>query len=208
MRVRTNLGGAGPSLLALLLVACSGPATTPSPPPSAMQPGATPPPATQPVGPTAVAASPPPALVGTWAGVHNCVRIVDVFEAAGMESQILPTIVGNGLLPGITDPADVPDPENPCDGAIELAHAHFFKADGDFGSLDQNGQRVDDGRWSIVDDDTFTINGTPFDFVVEGDELHLDAVNVGSCPADSTEFCPEAWKLMVAMPGMTWTRTQ
>ena len=208
MRMRTIVGGAGPSLLAFLLVACSGPATTSSPAPAATQPGATPPPATQPVGPTAVAASPPPALVGTWVGVHNCARIVGLLEAAGMESQILPTIVGNGLLPGITDPADVPDPENPCDGAIELAHSHFFRADGDFGSLDQNGQRVDDGRWSIVDDDTFTINRTPFDYAVEADELHLDAVNVRSCPADSTEFCLEAWKLMVAMPGMAWTRTE
>lgn len=124
-----------------------------------------------------------------------------------MELQILPTIVGNGLLPGVTDPADVPDPEKPCEGTIELAHSHFFRADGEFGSLDQNGQRVDDGRWSIVDD-TLAINGTPFGYSVEGDELRLDAVDVGTCPAAGTEFCLEAWKLMVAMPGMAWTRIE
>ncbi len=68
-----------------------------------------------------------------------------------------------------------------------------------------HGVQVDDGRWTLVDEDTIAINGTPFDYRVDGDELRLEAVDVGACP-ENGQWCQEAWKLMVAMPGMAWTR--
>jgi hypothetical protein len=200
-------------LVALLLAGCAGAAATAAPLPVAtatVAPAtATVAPATATPAPTASAAPPVSALVGSWVGTYDCQRIADVLRTAGMEAQILPTIVENGLLPGITDPADVPDPDDPCDGAIELAHSHFFTAGGLFGSRDQRDRQVDDGTWSMVDDDTFAINGTNlFDFVIEGAELRMEPVSVGACPADSTAWCPESWKLMVAMPGMAWTREE
>ena len=161
-------------------------------------------------GPTAAAtkaeATAATALVGTWVGLHTCERIVGVLRDAGMEGQILSNIVDNGLLPGVTDVTQVADPANPCVGAFDKEHSHFFTEAGLFGSLDFDGQQVDDGNWSLVDADTISINGTPFDFEVVGDELHLRPVDVGACPVNSTTWCLEAWKLMVAMPGMAWTR--
>jgi hypothetical protein len=190
------------ALAALILAACS------SGPPSAAPPESTPGAAapsslasTVPSTPTA-----PPALVGNWLGVHNCQRIIDIMSSAGMPEQGLLNVADSGTLPGVTKVDDIDDPENPCVGAVDVPHSHFFTASGMFGSRDANGEQVDDGRWEIVDTDTFEINGTPFDFQVAGDELRMEAVDVGTCPS-ADQWCPEAWKLMVAMPGMAWTRS-
>lgn len=146
-----------------------------------------------------------PALVGDWIGFHNCQRIVDLMNAAGMPEQALLNAAESGTIPDVTTIADIADPTNPCLGAVDKEHSHFFTSGGLFGSRDMNGQQVDDGAWVLVDADTFTINGTPFDFQVDGDELRMEPVDVGTCPVNG-QWCPEAWKLMVAMPGMAWTR--
>lgn len=145
------------------------------------------------------------ALVGTWDGVHECGRILDVLTAAGMPQQALLNIVDAGTLPGVTTVAQIADPANPCANAVPIRHAHFFRANGEFGSLDAAGQQVDDGQWQVVDATTMTISGVPFGYSVMGDKLELRPIDVGTCP-DSGEWCEEAWKLMVAMPGLTWTR--
>jgi hypothetical protein len=36
-------------------------------------------------------------------------------------------------------------------------HSHFFTSTGDFGSLDQHGQQVDDGRYQLIDARTIQI---------------------------------------------------
>jgi hypothetical protein len=41
---------------------------------------------------------------------------------------------------------------------------------GTFGSLDWNGDQVDDGVYEIVDDRTFTIGDATFHFEVQGDD--------------------------------------
>jgi hypothetical protein len=156
--------------------------------------------------PTGSGSADVPAIVGTWVGTLTCERIVAQLQDAGMESQILPNIVDAALLPGVTDVAQVADPSNPCVGAVPKEHSHFFTAGGEFGSLDFNGNQVDDGPWSLEGPGTVSISGVPFGFEIVGDELHLTPVDVGTCPADSTEWCEEAWKVMVAMPGLAWTR--
>jgi hypothetical protein len=125
--------------------------------------------------------------------------------AAGMPEQALLNVADSGTIPGVSTVEAIADPDNPCVGAVDVPHSHFFTASGLFGSRDSKGEQVDDGRWEIVDADTFEINGTPFDFRVDGDELRMEAVDVGTCPVNG-QWCPEAWKLMVAMPGMAWTR--
>jgi hypothetical protein len=146
-----------------------------------------------------------PALVGTWLGLHNCQRIVDIMTAAGMPEQALLNAAESGTIPGVAAIEDIADPTNPCVGATDMRHWHFFTASGEFGSLDMNKQRVDDGHWTLIDADTLAINGTPFDFQVDGDELRIQAVDGGTCPTNGA-WCAEAWKLMVAIPGMAWTR--
>ena len=190
------------ALTALILAACS------SAPPSRAPTDLTPTPVASSSPSSTVGSSPtaPPELVGVWLGVHDCQRIMDILTNAGMPEQGLLNVADSGTLPGVTTVDAIPDPENPCVGAVDVEHSHFFTASGLFGSRDANGQQVDDGNWEIVDADTFEINGTPFDFEVDGDELRMDAVDVGTCP-DPDAWCPEAWKLMVAMPGMAWKRS-
>jgi hypothetical protein len=196
---RTSKAIGGALALVLLLAACGGTAVGTSSAAAQATVNATLAPTERPT-PTA-----PPALVGSWLGLHNCQRILDVLTAAGMPEQALANIVDSGVLPGVTTIADIADPNKPCVGAVDVPHSHFFTASGEFGSRDATGQRVDDGQWSMPDPTTFTINGVPFRFEVTGDELRMEAVDVGTCPS-GTEWCEEAWKLMVAMPGMAWTR--
>ena len=144
-------------------------------------------------------------LAGTWLGVHNCQRIFDLMTGAGMPEQALLNIVDAGVLPGVDQVSDIADPAHPCVGAVDVKHSHFFTAGGIFGSRDANGRQVDDGHWSIVDGSTFEIGGVQFHYRVDGDTLRMEPVSVGSCPTNG-EWCQEAWKLMVAMPGMAWTR--
>ena len=131
-----------------------------------------------------------------------------MLHAAGMDPQIPEAVVGNGLIPGVDDPAEIGDPARLCDAAIDVPHSHFFTSRGLFGSRDQNGQQVDDGRWTVVDGDTFALGDAEFNYTVSGDELRMQPVHVGTCPADPDAWCTEAWKLMVAMPGMAWIRTK
>src|ERR1044071_8917297 len=193
-----------PLAMAFVAGCGAGPAVTPSPTvPSSVAPTAadvTAPPATLAPGPSPTV---PPALVGTWDGVHTCQRIVDDLHAAGLDSQIIQNVVDAGVVS--VAPADIDDLDRICTGAVEVAHAHFFKASGEFGSLEQAGKQVDDGQWAIVDATTLTIGGVPFHYAVAGDELRLEPIDVGDCP-DPTEWCEEAWKVMVAMPGLVWTR--
>ena len=190
------------ALTAIVVAACSSATPTAEPTVSTPSPvaAASPKPTARP------SPTPPPELVGTWIGFHNCQRIIDVMTSAGMPEQGLLNVADSGTVPGVSTVDQIADPENPCVGAVDVEHSHFFTASGEFGSRDANGQRVDDGRWEIVDADTFAINGVPFDFKVDGDELRMEAVDVGTCPVNGA-WCEEAWKLMVAMPGMAWTRS-
>jgi hypothetical protein len=129
-----------------------------------------------------------------------------IMTAAGMREQGLLNIVDAGTLPGVTAVEGIDDLEHPCVGAVQVRHSHFFTASGAFGSRDSIGTRVDDGTWALVDEDTLRINETPFDFTIEGDVLRLEPVEVGTCPTSTVAWCAEAWKLMVAMPGMDWHR--
>jgi len=142
------------------------------------------------------------AIVGEWVATHDCARIVAMLKDAGLDALVGEQIYGNGLAPEAGfDPAD------PCVGATPREHSHFFTAAGVFGSKDFNGEQVDDGSYK-VEGDRLTINGTPFQFEIEGDQLRLEplvAVDTSTCTTFECEFAA-VWRLMVAMPGTTWTR--
>lgn len=157
--------------------------------------------------PTASASAQTPAIVGEWVGVHDCARIVPILREAGLEEFVLESVYGNGLVPGVTSEDGLKDPENPCDGAVERKHSHFFTADGRFGSKDFDGQQVDDGTYTLEGDEGIVINGMQFRYEIDGDELSLEPepVDISACTTKECRF-GAAWVLMVAMPGMTWTR--
>jgi hypothetical protein len=185
-----------------MLNACTSVAPSSTPGPAAPTTSAS---STAPAPTPSTKPTPPPALVGTWLGLHNCRRIIDIMTAAGMSEQALLNAAESGTIPAVSTIEEIADRQNPCAGATDKRHWHFFTASGEFGSLDMNRQRVDDGFWTLADAETVAINGTPFHFQVDGDELRLEAIDVGKCPANG-QWCPEAWKLMVAMPGMVWRR--
>ena len=153
-------------------------------------------------------ASPPPAIVGEWVGVHDCNRIVTMLKDAGLDDDyIAEQVNGNGLVPGVDAESDTLDPSSPCAEAVPRAHSHFFTADGFFGSKDFTGEQVDDGGWRLEGDDVLVINGTPFRYRIDGDELTLEPpeIDMSNCGVPDCEFLA-TWVRMVAMPGTTWTR--
>ena len=144
----------------------------PSPPVGAESPADIP----ETVPPTASdsASAETPAIVGEWVGVHDCARIVAMLREAGLEEFVLESVYGNGLVPGVTSEDGLKDPEEPCDGAVERKHSHFFTADGAFGSKDFDGQQVDDGTYTLEGDEGIVINGMRFRYEIDGIELSLD----------------------------------
>ena len=149
----------------------------------------------------------PPAIVGEWVGVHDCQRIASMLKEAGLDEYLAEQVNGNGLIPGVDSESDTLDPSSPCAEAVPRSHSHFFTADGRFGSKDFLGQQVDDGSWRLEGDDVVVINGTPFRYHIEGDELTLEPPDVAptNCGAPDCGFLA-TWVRMVAMPGTTWKR--
>ena len=146
-------------------------------------------------------------IVGEWVGVHDCERIVSMLRGAKLEEFLPDAIYGNGLVAGDPQASALTDPEHPCEGAVQRKHSHFFTAAGEFGSKDFNGQRVDDGTYTLEGEDGLVINGSWFKYEINGDELSLEPepVDISGC---TTRECRSTatWVLMVAMPGMTWKR--
>jgi hypothetical protein len=154
---------------------------------------------------TAAAAVSP--LVGEWRRTHRCEEVLEILKKAGFKEQVaLTNIAEEGFLPGVSSANEIADVKHPCKGAVPHLHSHFFTADGQFGSKDQNGQQVDDGTYKILDDQTFVISGgfpdVTFHHRITRDTIRFDPV-VPSCAPG----CDEAtWSVMVAFPGKTWKR--
>ena len=143
------------------------------------------------------------AIVGEWRGVHDCQGITEALTDAGFDtSVVLDNIAGNGLVPGTSSP-DQLDPADPCAGAVGVEHSHVFGADGEFQSLDGDGNQVDFGAWEPVDSDTISIGDSAvlFDYSIGGDTLTLDPQIEAGC----LDFDCQ-WATMVAMSWSDLTR--
>jgi hypothetical protein len=153
---------------------------------------------------TAASTAPANPLVGTWQRVHKCNEVVQILRKAGFGQQIiLEQIVDQAFLEGVTSPDQIADPRHPCRGAVPRKHYHFFTADGQFGSLDFNGQQVDEGTYRIIDDRTVEI-GLLFHYRISGNNLRLEVVEMPDC---APQGCFEAvWAVMMPFPGKKWTR--
>lgn len=194
-------------VLLVTAVAISGCGTQPSGNGNAASPTG----GSSPAGPPATTAAPStsaaPAIVGEWVGVHDCERMTTLLHDAGLDEFVAESVYGNGLVPGVTSEAGLKDPTQPCLGAVQRAHSHFFTDAGAFGSRDFNGQQVDDGHYEIQGEDVVVINDSRFRFHIDGEELTLEPepVDISGCTTKECRF-EAAWVLMVAMPGTTWTR--
>jgi pimeloyl-ACP methyl ester carboxylesterase len=182
----------------LLLAACGGSAPTRSESAAASEPERS----TSASAPTSIDSP----IVGEWIGTHDCERIVEALGAAGFdEATILEVVVGERLVPDAESPEDLADPTAPCADAVPREHGHFFTNASAFGSTDFDGEQVDDGTFTVVDDDTLVISpnftetdapATEFGYTIDGDTLTLEPIVPDGC----VEFVC-LWSIMVAMAG-------
>jgi hypothetical protein len=116
-----------------------------------------------------------------------------------------------------TSPRQLARKSNPCRGASARSHAHFFTKDGEFGSLDENGNQVDDGTYRVVTDNAFSIAGDPergvarFTYrILRGDTLILHPVITRAARrralAHPLEWSPAGWQVAVSYEGLPWKR--
>jgi hypothetical protein len=119
-------------------------------------------------------------------------------------------------------PAQLSQKKDVCQGAKPSVHYHFFTADGRFGSLDGQGNQVDDGTYRITGPNTVDIPRGPPDFpsivpitfrftITGGDKLTLDPILTASLKrkalADPSTFSAGGWAFgMTDGPTHVWTR--
>ena len=157
---------------------------------------------------------PASSLVGTWQRVLRCKELVRALEKAGLEEFVLEAVVGTGFLPGVTSPDQIADPKHPCKGAVSQLHAHFFTADGQFGSLDGDGNQVDQGTYTIVDDTLVMPYGfeegppilVTFHLRLHRDWVRFYPVIPSDCSTSSRCLEAAVWSVSVAFTGKKWTR--
>lgn len=194
MRVRFEISGI---LVVLALVGCGGE--------SQGEVGASTPASAT---PTSDTLPPESKLVGEWERVTTCEERVQALTQAGLQRFSAEHAAGEGWIPGVTDPSQLADPKDPCEGAVPLEHSHFFTADGAFGSKDADGSTVDDGSYELVDDTTVVITKefgeVTFHFVADEDTLVLTPV-IPDCVKDGC-FAAQ-WAVGMSYPGLEWQRT-
>jgi hypothetical protein len=127
---------------------------------------------------------------------------------------LAPGVVGD-FFPSKT-PQQLARKQHLCRGAKPQRHSHFFTRDGFFGSLDQTGEQVDDGRYQVIDARTIHIGnpGANFHYRIEnaagGKVLSLQPVITRSMRrqalADPLQFSTAGWAVAVAYTGHTWER--
>jgi hypothetical protein len=149
-------------------------------------------------------------LVGRWQTVRTCQGLVDALNKTGL-GPLAPVVVGD-YFPNQA-PAELAKKKNVCTGAKPQLHSHFFTADGTFGSLDQKGQRVDDGTYRITGP-TVTISNSDvsgaFRFRIQGKTLMLRPLLTAALKqealADRLDFHSAGWMVAVAYNGHPWKR--
>jgi hypothetical protein len=149
------------------------------------------------------------AIVGRWERVHECGELVAALDEAGLGAAA-PAIVAGDYFPDISV-AEVAAKGELCEGAKAMVHSHFFDASGRFGSLDENENQVDEGRYEVIDSRTIGLGpGVEFNFQIEGDTLTLSPVlsegMVEEALANPLEIADAVRAIAVAYPGQEWRR--
>jgi hypothetical protein len=122
--------------------------------------------------PTSTTAEAAPAIVGTWQRVNSCAAMVKAFEDAGLDDLTAEWLVGAEFW---SSTEDIPSPD-PCEGAREVEHSHFFEENGFWGSRDEDGKQVDEGIYQLTDDDTLGFGDFTVGYHIADDTLTFDAV--------------------------------
>ena len=154
-------------------------------------------------------------VFGRWQTLRACQGLVQAAKKANLQ-PLTPGIVGD-YFPGKT-PQQLARKRHLCQGAKPQLHSHFFTRDGHFGSVDQHGQQVDDGRYRILGGRTFHIGnrdvGARFRYEVDhtnnGKILTLKPVITNRMRreglAHPLQFSRAGWAVAVAYTGHKWKR--
>ncbi|MDQ3728074.1 MAG: hypothetical protein M3355_00640 [Actinomycetota bacterium] len=121
-------------------------------------------------------------LVGEWSTENVCEDQLRAFEQAGLDHLVSEWVEDY--------PGQKPTDSDPCQGTKPIEHSHRFGESGSFASYDANGQQVDDGSYTPVDDRTFTLGNPPVNvhYRIEGDKATFDVV----IPDCKTNGCEES----------------
>lgn len=149
-------------------------------------------------------------IIGRWQTIRTCQGLVVGLQKVGLRA-VAPVMVGD-YFPS-RSPQELAKKKNLCQGAKPQIHAHFFTRDGNFGSLDQHAQRVDDGTYR-VSRSTLTISnsdvGGSFRFRIQGRTLLLTPLLTRALKrealADPLNFHSAGWMVAVAYSGHSWKR--
>jgi hypothetical protein len=122
-------------------------------------------------------------LVGEWRTENVCEDQVRAFKEAGLDDLVSEWVEDY--------PGQKSSDSDPCHGAKPIEHSHGFGESGSFASYDANGQQVDDGSYTTVDDRTFTLGDPPVTvhYRIEGDTATFDVVIPKNC---TTKRCRES----------------
>ena len=154
-------------------------------------------------------ASSPAAIVGRWEQVHTCRQLVTALNQAGLQ-PVAPAVAGD-YFPG-TSPQQLAKKAILCKGATPQRHSHFFTEDGQFGSLDQGGNQVDDGTYQVLNDHVLRIGpDAQFRYRISGGKtlrLHplIRAADRRKALAHPLEFSKAGWQVAVSYDGLEWRR--
>lgn len=143
-------------------------------------------------------------VVGRWEQRHSCQQLLTALRANGLE-KVAPAFEGD-FFPNTSPQQLAEKGSHICDGAVPQVHAHFLTSTGSFGSLDQDGQQVDDGKYQVVSSDVIQVNHGRFRYTVTDGALVLtpliSAKDRKAAPAAPNDFSTAGWQVAVTYNGL------
>jgi hypothetical protein len=160
--------------------------------------------------PASASTKPVPELVGRWeesADVHTCESWV---RGMNMEHLLAAVEPSPPFAPGQTWQQVADDFCDPGPSDFGTEHSHFFDEFGNFGSVDEKNNQVDEDPYTIVNAHTIRIGKSSFRYDLNGDTLLLDPVITKAdrkeALANPGKFTIASWMVAVANPGTSWHR--
>jgi hypothetical protein len=140
--------------------------------------------------------------------MHSCGELVHALHEEGLDA-LAPGVAGD-YFPGST-PQQLAKKDDLCAGATPQRHSHFFTDTGAFGSVDQDGNQVDDGTYKVLANHTLVIGDAQFRYrIVSGKTLVLHPVirkaDRRQALANPLEFATAGWQVSVTYEGLPWKR--
>jgi hypothetical protein len=162
--------------------------------------------------PKATSSPQPASIVGRWEVLRTCDGMVAALDAAGLR-KLAPSVVGD-YFPD-QSPKQLARKPDVCAGAKPQQHSHFFTKDGQFGSVDQHDEQVDDAPYRVLDDGTLLLSPefgeeTYRYRITGGNELTLEPVIPARAKRaalkNPLEFSLAGHSAAVAYTGHAWKR--